>query len=68
MNSALKQAYKTARKEGRICSACGWMITKENWKKGYRLCPGCFSGRRGVRTRAGSYPYRDEPAEKTGNM
>lgn len=61
-------AYDTAKKEGRICKSCGWMISKKNWKKGYRLCAGCYSAHQGVNPKGGAYPTRDEPRDKTGEM
>ena len=59
---------KTAKQEGRVCEKCGWIISKKNWAKGYRQCPGCWSASKGVQVRTGAYPYRDEPKDMTGEM
>lgn len=66
MNPSAK-CLRIAKTEGRICHKCGWMITKKNWNKGYRLCAGCFSASKGVSTNRGAPPYRDEAPELTGN-
>jgi len=42
------------------------MITVKNWKKGYRLCAGCWDGMKGVNVSGGHGKYRDEPREMTG--
>ena len=62
------RALRTAREEGRVCSNCGWMISRKNWKKGYRLCPSCNFALQGVRTDKGHYAPADEAADRTGNM
>lgn len=67
-NIVTKKQYYKAKIEGRVCKRCGWMITKKNWKKGYRLCAGCFSAIKGVNTKRGANPAADEPREKTGEM
>ena len=61
-----KKAIYDAISEGRICDRCGWVITKKNWAKGYRLCAGCYDGLKGVNVSSGAQPYSDEPEEKTG--
>lgn len=63
-----KNHLKQARKEGRICSRCGWLITKINWAKGYKLCAGCYDALKGVNVRGGALPCPDEPADRTGEM
>ena len=57
-----------ARREGRICSHCGWMITKKDWKKGLKMCSGCRDALQGVNVKTASRMYLDEPAERTGEM
>jgi len=58
--------FMQAKKEGRICTHCGWMITKKMWAKGSTLCSGCTYALQGVRTNSGASPVSDEPIEKTG--
>lgn len=62
------KAIRIAKTEGRLCVQCGWIITKKNWKKGYRLCPSCFDANKGVNVKYGFGNYLDEPREKTGEM
>lgn len=69
MNNKYQQRqFKRAEKEGRVCEKCGWMISIKNWKKGHRLCAGCYTGQRGVRVSGGWGPYYDEPQDRTGEM
>lgn len=70
MNKLLTRVYQQAKTEGRLCSRCGWIITKKGWKKGYRICSDCASALKGVSGIGVDHahgPYRDEPVEKTGN-
>ena len=67
-SNILARQFTRAKGEGRTCSRCGWIITVKNWKKGYRLCPGCFDALKGVNVSTGHWPKRDEPGEKTGEM
>jgi len=67
MNDIAK-AFRKARLEGRLCSQCGWIISKINWKKGYRLCGSCWDANKGVRTPARWGKFRDEPVDMTGEM
>jgi len=58
--------YQRAKKEGRLCTNCGWFISKKRWSKGERLCEHCKDALRGVsgndaNNRHG--PYRDEPLD-----
>lgn len=57
-----------ARREGRICPQCQWIITKKEWKKGFRLCGRCIDINKGVNVNYGHGRYRDEPVDKTGEM
>lgn len=59
---------RTAKQEGRVCQRCGWMISKANWNKGYRLCAGCWDALKGVNVNGRCGPYRDEAVDKTGDM
>lgn len=68
MNKILSRQFARAKAEGRVCSQCGWIITVKNWKAGYRLCAGCYDASKGVNVARGHGRYRDEPADKTGNM
>ena len=68
MNKLFTRVYQKAKAEGRLCRACGWIITIKNWKKGYRLCAGCYDAFKGVNVPARWGKYRDEPVEKTGEM
>jgi hypothetical protein len=68
MNKLLAATYEKAKAEGRLCTQCGWIITKANWKKGYRLCAGCGDANKGVRTRPVFGKWRDEPVDMTGEM
>lgn len=63
-----KDHYRTAKKEGRICKVCGWIISKKNWKMGFKLCAGCYSAYQGVKPKTGASHYADEPRDKTGEM
>jgi hypothetical protein len=65
---SLGKQYAIAKKEGRICTQCHWMITKKNWAKGYRLCGNCWSANKGVSTPARWGKAKDEPDDKTGEM
>jgi hypothetical protein len=60
------EIFRKAREEGRICSNCGWIITKELAKKGSKLCGGCTSALKGVNVKQGALPYQDEPRDRTG--
>jgi len=60
------KTLRIAKQEGRVCEKCGWIITKKNWKKRYRMCPGCYYASKGVSTKKGHYPYADEPKNLTG--
>lgn len=62
------RALRTAHEEGRICSNCGWIVSRKNWKKGFRLCPSCHYALQGVRTNRGSHAALDEAKDKTGDM
>ena len=68
MNKILARQFAVAKAEARLCQRCGWMITVKNWKKGYRLCAGCYDGLKGVNVSGGHWPLREEPTEKTGEM
>jgi hypothetical protein len=62
----LQKLYHQAKIEGRICARCGWRISKRNWKKGYKQCPGCYDALKGVNVRGGCLPDFDEPKDMTG--
>ena len=62
------EVLKTARREGRICSQCQWIITKKDWKKGARLCRGCTDANKGVNVRSGHGPDQNERIDRTGDM
>ena len=62
-----KRALQRAIKEKRLCQNCGWMVTIKNWKKGYRLCAGCYDALKGVNVSKGHYRYSDEPKDITGD-
>lgn len=66
--SNLSKAYIQAKKDGRICRRCGWMISKKNWAKGFLLCGGCWSALQGVNTPPRWGKWLDEPIDKTGEM
>jgi len=68
MTTPPASAVRRAKIEGRVCSQCGWIISKKNWAKGYRLCAGCFDANKGVNVRGGYFPYADEPVDRTGEM
>lgn len=63
-----KTHYHNAKKEGRICEKCEWMVSKKRWEQGYRTCTNCDDAYNGVRVNIGHWPYRDEPREMTGDM
>jgi hypothetical protein len=62
----ITKIYRKAKEEGRLCSQCCWMISKENWKKGYRLCGSCWDANKGVNTPPKYRAYLDEPIDMTG--
>ena len=64
----ITRLYSQAKKEGRICCRCGWMVSKKIWDMGFRLCAGCASALRGVNTPPRWGKWRDEPLDKTGEM
>ena len=66
--SIMSRVYSQAKKDGRICSRCGWIITKKNWAKGDRLCYNCEDALKGVNTPPRWGQWLDEPIDKTGEM
>lgn len=62
-----KRELKRAREDGRVCSRCGWIVTRVNWNKGYRMCAGCWDALKGVNVDRGHYRYADEPRDMTGD-
>jgi hypothetical protein len=66
----MSKMLSTARKEGRICKNCGWVISKEifNQFPDKQLCGSCIDALKGVNVRFGHYQFRDEPKDKTGEM
>lgn len=66
--AAISKAYTAAKHDGRLCSRCGWIVTKKDWKKGHRLCGGCRSALKGVNCRGGHWPNIQERQDKTGEM
>ena len=67
-NKLLARVYEKAKEEGRICSRCGWIITKKNWKKGHKLCAGCLDANKGVNVNCGHYKPVEENIDMTGEM
>ena len=68
MSKLFDNVYHKAKVEGRLCSRCGWIVTVKNWKKGYRLCAGCYDALKGVNVDGNQGAYRDEPVDMTGEM
>lgn len=68
LNKELSKYYAQAKKEGRVCRRCGWIITKKNWAKGDLLCSGCLDAIKGVNTPPRWGKWLDEPIDKTGEM
>lgn len=68
MTNLITRRFCRAKAEGRLCSRCGWMISIKNWKKGYRLCPGCHDAMKGVNVDCKYGKYLDEPVDMTGEM
>jgi len=60
--------FRIARKEGRICSNCGWMISREDWNPETPLCKDCQDALKGVNVSCGALPYSDDPEELTGEF
>ena len=60
--------YQRARKEGRLCSRCGWFISKKEWGKGRRICADCEDALKGVNVPAKWGKYLDEPRDPTGEI
>jgi hypothetical protein len=52
-----------AKKEGRVCKNCGWIITKVDWKKGERYCRSCRDALKGVNVKGGTWPESDDRPE-----
>ena len=68
INKLLSKVYTQAKKDGRVCSRCGWIITKKDWAKGFLLCSGCQDAMQGVNVSDGWYQPLQEPVDKTGEM
>ena len=66
--SIMSRVYSQAKKDGRICRRCGWIISKKNWAKGYLLCAGCWSALQGVNVSGGWNKPQEEFEDKTGEM
>ena len=65
----MKNLFKAAKKEGRICTRCGWMITKLRWKNGKQtLCGDCEDAMKGVNTPRGHVQDQQEVIDMTGEM
>jgi hypothetical protein len=62
------KTIKKAREEGRTCPQCQWIITKKDWKKGYRICRNCTDINKGVNVSSGHYPDQNESPDRTGEM
>ena len=60
------EIFKKAKEEGRLCSNCGWIVSKERAKKGLKTCGNCGDALRGVKVKQGALPYKDEGRELTG--
>jgi len=67
-NNILANALRKAIAEGRVCSRCGWMITKIRWAHGFRLCFGCEDALKGVNVAGGYSQIQQESVDKTGEM
>lgn len=67
MSKLLAKQFSLAKKEGRICSRCGWMVTKARWKKGKTVCGSCEGALKGVNVSWGAIQPLQEPLDKTGN-
>ncbi len=66
MRTSTVNHFLKAKREGRLCKHCGWIVTKKDWAKGHKTCANCRDALRGVNVKTGAMPYRDEPKEKTG--
>ena len=64
--NVITKQYNLAKKEGRICKQCGWIITKKFYADGNKICANCYVANKGVDINSGAYPYADEPTETTG--
>jgi hypothetical protein len=47
-HSQLSKWFAQAKKEGRLCIHCGWMIKKKRYELGWRTCWYCEDARKGV--------------------
>lgn len=63
-----QEAYTKAKREGRTCQRCGWIVRKRDWLKGQRLCGGCLDALQGVNVSCGHYAPIQERVDKTGEM
>jgi len=68
INKLLSKVYAQAKKDGRVCNRCGWIVTKKDWTKGYLLCAGCRDAMQGVNVSNGWCQPLQEPVDKTGEM
>ena len=64
----ISKVYAKAKSDGRLCTRCGWIVTKADWKKGFKECFGCRDAARGVNVPPKYGKWRDEPIERTGEM
>lgn len=65
-NKLLSKVYIQAKKDGRVCRRCGWIITKKNWAKGFLLCSGCWDAVKGVNVSSGWNKPQEEMVDMTG--
>jgi len=65
---SLNKSYEKAKKEGRLCVSCGWIVTVLRWKKGLRTCGNCEDAHKGVNINYGHSQPLQEKVDETGEM
>ena len=64
----LQNLYAKAKKEGRLCSICHWIVTVKDYKKGFTTCDNCRDAAKGVNCKYGHWQNRSEPVDMSGEM
>lgn len=68
MNKLLAKVFEKAKADGRLCTRCGWIVTKKDAVKGHTECAGCRDALQGVNVSFGYCQPQQEATDKTGEM